>query len=358
MHDSIQAPQISVVMAVYGNWDDLAATLESVLRQSHSGFELILVDDGNPEPGKSIIRKLADSDARIRLLVNELNQGLTLSLIRGCSEARSEFIARIDCGDLMVPDQRLEMQHRALVTDSGLALVSGGIELWDLINRKRWRSRLKYRSHEEIARRPRYTSWADHPTVMFRKTAYEQAGGYSRDWPVGQDTELWPRLAEHGRFAGLPEVFALRTLSPGSISVARNAQQVRGKIKRMKQLGDLSPFKLWALAGREYLKLLVPMKQRLNIRNRAAMDYVGIVPEQVVPPLYVRREDASEFAQNEVALREYVVSSMAEFITGRRDPSRDSDWNAFLQDLDRRGLSNYLSIVQSSYDSSPFGRRN
>ena len=278
---SEKCPTVSVVMSVFGNCEDLQVTVESVLSQDHEDFELILIDDGNAETARAEIARIAEADRRIRLLVNEKNIGLTRSLIKGCGAARGEFIARIDCGDLMSPRSRLSTQLRCLRDDPAVGLVSGGIEMWDLLNMKRWRSRLKTRSHEEICSRPRYVSWADHPTVMFRKSTYEAAGGYNPDWVVGQDTELWPRMAEHGHIVSLPEVFAVRTLKPDSISVARNSAQVRGKIKRMKRLGQMSAARRCVLTLREYLKLLVPMRQRLNTRHRLAMEYVGPVPPAI-----------------------------------------------------------------------------
>jgi glycosyltransferase involved in cell wall biosynthesis len=195
---SKNAPSVSVVMAVYGNWDDLPATMDSILRQTVTDLEVILIDDGNPAEGREAIGSVARKDFRIRLIVNEENIGLTRSLIRGCEAARAEYIARIDCGDLMVPRHRLSRQLECFHKDESLGLVSGGIEMWDLINRKRWRTRLRTRDHEETIALPRYSSWADHPTVMFRKSTYQAAGGYNPDLRVGQDTELWPRMSEHG----------------------------------------------------------------------------------------------------------------------------------------------------------------
>jgi glycosyltransferase involved in cell wall biosynthesis len=283
MNDVIHTsrPDVSVVMAVYGNWDDLPATMDSIIKQTLADIEIVLIDDGNALEGRRVIEEVAATDSRIRLVVNDGNIGLTRSLIRGCELARADFIARIDCGDLMAPRDRLQCQLARFTDNDEVGLVSGGIEMWDLINRKRWRTRLKARSHEEITSRPRYASWADHPTVMFRKSTYEMAGGYDPDLRVGQDTELWPRMAEYGRIAGMDRVFAVRTLKAESISVARNSQQVRGKIRRIRAQSLVPRRRRALLLAKEYLKLMVPMKLRLEIRHSAAMEFVERIPADI-----------------------------------------------------------------------------
>lgn len=274
-------PKVSVVLSVFGDCGDLSATISSVLRQTLDSFEIILVDDGNSPKARTLINQVAQHDTRIRVLTNELNMGLTKSLVRGCNAAEAPYIARIDCGDLMVPEDRLTKQFDLLESDPELALVCGGVEMWDFLNRKRWRSRLKEKHHEEIINQPRYIAWADHPTVMFRKSTYVKAGGYDERMVVGQDMELWPRMAKHGRLFRMAEVLAIRALNPDSISVARNAHQIRRKIQAINEVTSLGLATRLKLVGKEYLKIVVPIRQRLNIRHRTAMDYLGPIPGNV-----------------------------------------------------------------------------
>jgi hypothetical protein len=63
------------------------------------------------------------------------------------------------------------------------------------------------------------------------------------------------------------------------ISVLRNSQQVRGKIARIKAQMSISRSRQLSLLLKEYLKLLVPMKLRLNIRHAAAMEFIAPIPE-------------------------------------------------------------------------------
>src|SRR4051812_15394116 len=104
-----RSPTISVVMSVYNGAATLTATLESILSQSDSDFEVVVVDDGSTDATAEILRRTAAADQRLRVLRQE-NRGLTAALIVGCQTARAPIIARHDCGDRSLPG-RLAMQR-------------------------------------------------------------------------------------------------------------------------------------------------------------------------------------------------------------------------------------------------------
>src|SRR4051812_9017302 len=99
---------VSVVMSVYNGENYLVASIESVLQQSLSSFELVLVDDGSTDSSNRIMREFVRSNSNI-LLIEQENRGLPAALNRGISEARYGLIARMDADDVMVPN-RLERQ--------------------------------------------------------------------------------------------------------------------------------------------------------------------------------------------------------------------------------------------------------
>src|SRR2546430_3305175 len=115
-------PRVSVVMSVYNGAAHLAATLDSILAQTLSDFELIAVDDGSTDGTLPILAVYARRDPRIRVITQE-NRGLTRALIRGCEEARAPLIARHDAGDLSDP-RRLEEQVARFDVSAELAFCS------------------------------------------------------------------------------------------------------------------------------------------------------------------------------------------------------------------------------------------
>jgi glycosyltransferase involved in cell wall biosynthesis len=100
-------PRISVVMSVYNGEKYLRQAIESILQQTYTDFEFIIIDDGSTDSSREIIQSY--DDKRIRLVINEQNIGLTKSLNKGIRLAKGEFIARMDADDISLP-QRFEKQ--------------------------------------------------------------------------------------------------------------------------------------------------------------------------------------------------------------------------------------------------------
>ncbi|MEP7225551.1 MAG: glycosyltransferase family 2 protein, partial [Actinomycetota bacterium] len=109
------APLVSVLLAVSNGEHYLRAAIESVLRQTISDLELIVVDDGSTDETPEILA--AVDDPRLQVLRNEGRLGLAVSLNRGLDEARGRYVARLDADDIAFP-RRLERQLQRMVSGS------------------------------------------------------------------------------------------------------------------------------------------------------------------------------------------------------------------------------------------------
>lgn len=230
--------KVSVVMGVYIDGAQsraggalLRETLDSILAQTFSDFELVLVDDGSSEP-------IRVDDPRVRVIRKEENRGLTRALIDGCAAARGEYIARHDAGDLSHPT-RLEKQAALLDANRELAFVSCHTELVGPQRERMLVHRGKERAAEPVdildlnERHGVIDGPTSHGSVMFRRDAYERAGGYRAAFYYGQDWDLWYRLAAVGKFQILPEVLYTMRVSPDAISMtARGPQSALARLSR------------------------------------------------------------------------------------------------------------------------------
>jgi glycosyltransferase involved in cell wall biosynthesis len=228
---------ISVVMGVYNGAATLAATLDSVLGQTERDFELIVVDDGSTDATSNILDEYAARDPRIRI-IRQANAGLTRALIAGCAAARGVYIARQDAGDLSDP-RRFELQKRALDADDTIAFVSSatrfvGPELEPMQVHRGSGAAIKPAFIIELSAPHALTDGpTHHGAVMFRRDAYERAGGYRAAFYYGQDYDLWYRLAEAGKFQCIEEVLYTARVTPDSISgAARERQLAIGKLSQ------------------------------------------------------------------------------------------------------------------------------
>lgn len=246
-------PTVSVVMSVYNGAEHLRASLESILGQSFTDFEFLIVNDGSTDQSAAILAEYAAGDARIRVIDQE-NQGLTKALIRGCGEARGEFIARHDSDDLTLPG-RLARQAAWLESHPETSFVccwSYGIgpeaELLFEVRRSTDARDLLSGILERGEGPP------GHGSVMFRAEAYRQVGEYRAAFRYAQDWDLWLRLAEVGQFACVPEFGYAFRISESSISSFRRRHQCQlsdiAQACRAARLGGESETALLAEAAR------------------------------------------------------------------------------------------------------------
>ncbi|HEV7485666.1 MAG TPA: glycosyltransferase family A protein [Thermoanaerobaculia bacterium] len=222
---------ISVVIGVYNGAATLPQTLDSILGQSETDFECIAVDDGSTDATPQILASYAARDPRIRV-IHQSNAGLTRALIAGCARARGMYIARHDAGDLSDP-RRFALQKRALDADPELVLVSNatqfaGPELEPLyVAAPTGAARTPAFVLDLGSEAPLLDGPTHHGSVMFRRDAYERAGGYRAEFYYGQDFDLWYRLALLGKFQILPETLYTARITADSISTGARVLQER-----------------------------------------------------------------------------------------------------------------------------------
>ena len=226
---------ISIVMSACNDADHVPITTESVLCQTEKDFEFIIVNDGSAdERVESILEDYASRDPRIRI-IHKTNEGLTRALIDGCAVAKGEYIARIDVGDVMLPE-RLAKQKAVLDKHQDVVLVSCWTECcgpeWEYLYTTKektfgtkegseWIANvISDQDHDDLIEGPSH-----HGSVMFRADAYRDVGGYRAEFYYGQDWDLWYRLAEVGKFAGVQDVLYRCRIFPDGISMGNVKRQ-------------------------------------------------------------------------------------------------------------------------------------
>lgn len=202
----MKTPSVSVVIGVYNGATHLEETLTSILVDQGCDLEIVAVDDGSTDCTGDILRARAATDSRLRI-ISQPNAGLTQALIRGCAEARGEFIARQDVGDVSRPG-RLAAQTALLRQQPGLAFVDCGHVLMGPAGEPLVKPQVPPHNGR---RGPSTPGSGDvpapcHGTVMFRKSAYSRAGGYRGEFYFAQDVDLWSRLIEQGEFGSVPDL--------------------------------------------------------------------------------------------------------------------------------------------------------
>ena len=219
------APIVTVVMPVYNAAAYLADAIESILEQTFTLFELIIVDDGSEDGSQRIAEQFEAADKRIRLIVQERNSGNYPSRNHGMAGARGEFIAVMDSDDIALPD-RLERQVQFLQEHPGYTMVGSRVLLIDPEGAPIGPKGGLFTEHEDIDAALMERKWAVvHPTILMRRTAVEAVGGYREKFRTCADHDIYIRLAELGRVANLQEVLLCYRQHYTSLTRLKSDQQ-------------------------------------------------------------------------------------------------------------------------------------
>jgi glycosyltransferase involved in cell wall biosynthesis len=237
-------PKVSVLMPVYNGELYLCEAIDSILNQTFSDFELIIVDDCSKDGSVELIKTYTDS--RIRLIANPVNQGLRFILNQGIRLARAEYIARMDCDDISLPE-RLAKQVAYLDRHPQIAIVGAQSIYIDTAGKVMDSQNMFWCATEPSS--IRWTAGYEcpfvHPLVMYRKQIlWDELGGYDENATFAEDYEMWLRLLEHNyQGANLTEVLLKYRVNPASMM---NSAKIETKINAV------TPMR------RKYLDALIP----------------------------------------------------------------------------------------------------
>jgi len=219
-------PAVTVLMAVYDPpLEMLDRAVESILTQTFTDFEFLIVDDGSQDPIiPGLLAQRATDDARIRI-ADEPHRGLTASLNRGLTLSRGTWIARQDADDWSEPT-RLERQVDHFRVHPATTVLGTGAWTHQQDRRRLWQLRLPEK-HDDIMGQLQHGNPFVHGSVMFPRATAGSVGGYREEFHCSQDYDFFWRLAELGHAANLAEPLYHYRYSSGSVSAGKTAQQAR-----------------------------------------------------------------------------------------------------------------------------------
>ncbi len=220
-------PRISVLMTAYNTELYIAEAIESILNQTYTDFEFIIINDGSTDNTASIIKKYADSDQRIIFVDNKENQGLIAVLNQGLDMARGEFIARMDADDKSLP-QRFEKQIAYLDAHPDVGVLGTLIHGFDKIDAPG--IQIPVITAMDLLEK----NYIAHPSVMIRKELLDKYNlRYNPDYKHCEDLELWSRLIFLTKFRNIMEVLLMYRITGNNISAQnwQHQQNMSAKIR-------------------------------------------------------------------------------------------------------------------------------
>lgn len=269
---------VSVVIAAYNASEYLTATIESVLKQSFTDFELLVIDDGSTDNSADIVRGFKNKDNRVKL-ISQKNQGVSSARNRGITIAQGEFIAFLDADDLWLP-QKLATHVQHLSANPSLGMSFGRVEFMNFDGTPT--GQYSNPCFQNLTSKKLYE---ENPAVtpsnaVIRRVALQQVGGFDMDLSGFADAELFLRVCCHGwQVEGIDEVLVLYRTNLGGMSsqlyrMEEEWSRVNSKVQAyapelVKTHYNHAQALLLRYLARRTLRLHLPSEVGVSFMNRA-----------------------------------------------------------------------------------------
>ncbi len=215
-------PRVSVLMSVYNSQSYLREAMGSILSQSFSDFEFLIINDGSKDKSLQIIKSY--KDPRIRLIDRD-NWGLTASLNQGIQLARGQYIARQDSDDVSVPE-RFEKEVAFLDSHPKVGMVGSNYTITNLKGKPIVTTNVF--THPDDLKLTQITcNQFGHGSVMMRKSVLDKIGGYDPTVGYVEDYDLWTRISRVADIANFEEPLYLYKSNDQGVSLQNQELQIK-----------------------------------------------------------------------------------------------------------------------------------
>jgi glycosyltransferase involved in cell wall biosynthesis len=195
----MKAPALSVVMPVHNALPFLDDSIGSIINQTFTDFEFLILDDGSTDGSERVLREWEAKDSRIRVFQSDRRLGLSGSANLVVTKANAAIVARMDADDVSHLE-RLRRQWEIMQARPDVAVVGTLCDGIDAGGR-----RVRPRDRWRLVRHSRYIPFP-HGSAMFRRKDFHAVGGYGEEFEVGEDQDLFFKMAAMGRVVTLPDV--------------------------------------------------------------------------------------------------------------------------------------------------------
>jgi len=218
--------EISVLMCVYNGEKYLSQSIDSILGQTFSDFNFVLVNDGSSDRSLEILSAYAQKDNRIILISNPENLGIAASVTKGLQFCTGKYIARMDQDDIALPE-RFKVQHQYLESHPKIDAVGTGLIFIDENGIPTGKRHISPTDSMIIRLQMYYKCVLHNPSVMMRSSYYQlyNERESEKDFFAADDYSFWLRKNTHHLYANIAEPYLYYRVHQGQTSKNRNQRQ-------------------------------------------------------------------------------------------------------------------------------------
>lgn len=212
---NFDVPKITVLMPAYNAGKYIGEAIESVLQQTFTDFELLIVNDGSTDDTADVIRSF--TDPRI-VMIHQDNKGVALALNNGLKYARAPYIARFDADDVC-HIERLQLQYDFMVSNLDYSIIGSAADYMDMDGTYLFTSTPPALTNEHIQQLEHSVCPFIHSTVFYKKEVILKAGGYNEHAYTYEDHFLWVNILKDQKACNFSQPLIKLRLNPESITI-------------------------------------------------------------------------------------------------------------------------------------------
>jgi len=246
-------PKVTVLMPAYNAAKYIVEAIRSVLEQSFTDFELLIINDGSTDDTEKIIRSFKDQ--RI-VLVSQENKGIAAALNAGLNIARAGYIARFDADDICYPN-RLKIQYDFMTAYPQYSVIGAAVDYADADGHYIFTHHPEGHLNEEIQQLKYTICPFIHSSVFYKKEVIVNNGGYNEHAYTYEDHFLWVNILKNEMACNLSQPLIKVRLNPESVSIdgkwhTRKFRSIKYSTLKARRITESEGKELQQISGKRY----------------------------------------------------------------------------------------------------------
>ena len=219
-------PTVSVIIATYNRENFIREAIDSVLKQTYTDYEIIVIDDASEDNTENIVQDYINKNPKIKYIKNDQNLGIARTRNKGLRLASGIYIAPLDSDDYWMDRDKLKKQVEFLNANPDYALLGGGIMHIDAQSKPI--KKVLFPVYDSVIRNIilQFNPFAQ-STLLFRKNVALECGGYSIEYKICDDYELWLKMGLKYKFTNIPQILAGYRIHGGNITHTKRLTAAR-----------------------------------------------------------------------------------------------------------------------------------
>ncbi len=246
-------PTVTVLMPAYNAGKYIGEAISSVLSQTFTDFELLIINDGSTDNTLEVINSFHD---RRIVVISQENKGVSAALNLGLEHARATYIARFDADDICLPD-RLKVQYQFITNYPDYSIIGSAAEYMDADGHYIFTHHPEGHLNEEIQQLQYTICPFIHSSVFYKKDAVVKSGGYNEHAYTYEDHFLWVNLLRNEKACNLSQALIKVRLNPESVTIdekwrTRKFRAIKYSTLKNRNITAAEGDKLYQIGGKQY----------------------------------------------------------------------------------------------------------